>query len=152
MAGAHLAEEAAAMEPLDLTKHPPRSPRERLGGLVMLARTIDKLRATLPGGNPGAYYIPGFSSRLLTELRIEEPALRDAVARASNDDDVVQWVRRHSDPSRYDEINAGFENRRIRDRINDADFLPKYPFAKDLPPDMPLLEMLDRDDARLFSA
>jgi hypothetical protein len=142
---------AAAMEPLDLTKRPPRSPREHLGGLVMLARTIDKLRATLPGGNPGAYYIPGFSSRLLTALGVEESDLRDAVANAANDDDVVQWVRRHSDPSRYDEINASFESRRIRDRINDADFLPKYPFAKDLPLDLPLLDMLDRDDAAAFS-
>ena len=41
------------MTPLDLTKQPPRSPRAPLGhlDLVMAARTVDKIRATLPGGN-----------------------------------------------------------------------------------------------------
>ncbi len=33
----------------DLTKEPPRSPRERIGGYAMLCRTIDKCRAHLAG-------------------------------------------------------------------------------------------------------
>ena len=33
----------------DLTQHPPRSPRVRLGGLVILPRMIDKARATKAG-------------------------------------------------------------------------------------------------------
>ncbi len=54
------------MDALDLTTHPPRSPNLRLGGLLMLARTIDKLRASLPGGNLGVYYIRGFSATMLS--------------------------------------------------------------------------------------
>jgi hypothetical protein len=38
------------MDALDLTKAPPRAPRETLAGVVFLPRTIDKMRATLPGG------------------------------------------------------------------------------------------------------
>jgi hypothetical protein len=38
------------MDPLDLTVTPPRSPYQMLEGLYMLPRTIDKLRAKLPGG------------------------------------------------------------------------------------------------------
>ena len=55
------------MDALDLTKQPPRGPRELLPtlDLLMIARTVDKLRATLPGGNLGSYQIPGFSTRLL---------------------------------------------------------------------------------------
>ena len=58
------------MDALDLTRRPPRSPREPLSGLdlLMVARTVDKIRATLPGGNIGEYQITGFSSRLLLKL------------------------------------------------------------------------------------
>ena len=47
----------------DLTKRPPRSPRVRLGGFVVLARILDKGRAELAGtagefkyNNPGDYH------------------------------------------------------------------------------------------------
>jgi hypothetical protein len=36
---------------MDLTQRPPRSPRVRLGGYVILARMLDKGRATLAGKN-----------------------------------------------------------------------------------------------------
>ena len=39
----------------DLTQHPPRSPRVRLGGYVIFARCLDKCRATLAGKN-GEYH------------------------------------------------------------------------------------------------
>jgi hypothetical protein len=42
----------------------------------MLARTIDKLRATLPGGNIGAYSIPGFSARMLSAIGVSEDDAR----------------------------------------------------------------------------
>jgi hypothetical protein len=37
------------MIPLDLRKHRPRRPREMMLGFYFLPRTIDKLRAELPG-------------------------------------------------------------------------------------------------------
>ncbi|HEY1882314.1 MAG TPA: hypothetical protein VGG51_04665 [Candidatus Cybelea sp.] len=62
------------MNALNLTKQPPRSPRELLPGLslLMAARTVDKLRATLPGGTLGEYQITGFSSRLIEALGFPE--------------------------------------------------------------------------------
>lgn len=118
----------------------------------MLARTVDKLRASLPGGNLGVYYIRGFSATLLLELGIDEATLRDAVARAQSDDEVVGWVRGHSDPSRYDEINALLRSRRIADRIDDPEFVARYPITATLPREMPLLDMLDRDDRAMFAS
>ena len=42
----------------DLTKEYPRSPRETLGGYVILARCIDKCRAFLLGQNGEYNYYP----------------------------------------------------------------------------------------------
>jgi hypothetical protein len=139
------------MESLDLTKAPPRSPYVRLGGLLMLARTIDKLRATLPGGNLGAYKIAGFSERMLQALGIPEDDLRAVIALAKDDDEVLGWVRKHSGPVKYDEVNASLEATKVADRLDRPDMLKKYPVLETLPPEEPLLRMLDADDALSFA-
>ncbi|MGB8520930.1 MAG: DUF5069 domain-containing protein [Candidatus Tumulicola sp.] len=140
------------MESLDLSRRPPRGPRLPLAGLdlFMLARTVDKLRATLPGGSLGTYQIPGFSARLLERLGIAEDEMRDAVARADSDEAVAAWVRERTDPARYPEINAAMEQRTIGHRLGDPAFVAKYPIARSLPPDMPLLDFLSTDDADMF--
>lgn len=139
------------MEALDLTKAPPRSPYVKLGGLLMLARTIDKLRAMLPGGNTGAYNMSGFSEEMLEELGIPEDDLRSVVALAHTDDEVVAWVHKHSDASKYDAVNALLEQLTVGDRLDRPHMLAKYPIMKKLPPEMPLLKMLDEDDAAGFA-
>lgn len=141
------------MDALDLTAQPPRSPRERLGDLelLMMARTVDKLRATLPGGKLGSYRIFGFSSRMLEKLGISEDDLRNAVAAARSDADVAAWIRRHSDPSQYAAINAELEARTIRERLDDPEFAERYPIVRTLPPDMPRLDMLVADDEEMFA-
>jgi len=136
------------MHALDLTKNAPRGPHVKLGGLLMLARTIDKIRATLPGGNLGAYRIRGFSQQLLDKLRIQEDDLRAVVALASNDEEIVAWVRKHSDESTYDRINAEFEAQTVGQR--GAEYFERYPIAKTLPPETTLLRVLELDDALTF--
>lgn len=149
MDGGAGAEAVRCMEPLDLTKTPPRSPWVCLDGLYLLARTIDKLRATLPGGNLGVYQIAGFSQRLFETLGIEEEALREVVAQAAGDDEVVAWVRANADVSKYAEVNAMAE-RRIRDSANPQRFAQNYPCSHELPPDTPIFDVLDRDDREMF--
>lgn len=138
------------MTPMDLTKAPPRSPYVKLGGLYMLARTIDKMRAQLPAGNTGAYQISGFSSRMLKALGIEEDDMRAVVALSSSDDEVVAWVQKHSDASKYDEINATMERLTVGERLDRPDFVAKYPLVKTLPAETTLFRMLDLDDASSF--
>ena len=77
------------MEPLDLTKRAPRGPRERLDGVVLMPRTIDKLRATQPGANLAGYKVSGFSSRMLEMIGVREADLLEVVRTASSDDDVA---------------------------------------------------------------
>jgi hypothetical protein len=141
------------MNALDLTRRPPRSPRELLPGLelLMAARTVDKLRATLPGGNIGEYQITGFSSGLLNALGIAESSLRKAIAHAQSDEEIATWIREHSDPTRYADINAKLEGRTVGERLNDPEFLRRYPTAKDLPPQTSRLDHLIADDAEAFS-
>lgn len=140
------------MEPLDLTANPPRSPRERIGGMVMLARTIDKLRATLPGGSLGQYQISGFSSRMLEMLGISEEDLRDVVARARDEDEVVAWVLAHSDEASRESVDANLGSLRIADRLDREGFADRYPQVRELPPETSLFEMLEDDDRRMFSS
>lgn len=136
------------MQPLDLTKTPPRSPYVKLGGLLMLARTIDKMRALLPGGNTGAYQIAGFSKRMLDALGIPEDDMQGVVALAATDDEVLAWVQKHSDASKYGEINASLEKITVGDRLDRPEMVAKYPILTTLPPDTTLLRMLELDDAQ----
>ncbi|HEY6485879.1 MAG TPA: DUF5069 domain-containing protein [Candidatus Cybelea sp.] len=140
------------MNALDLTKQPPRSPRELLPGLslLMAARTVDKLRATLPGGSLGEYQITGFSSRLIEALGFPEGALREAIARADSDGDIADWIARHSDPSKYAEINAALERPTVGERLGDEAFLARYPAARRLAPDASRLDLLVADDDEAF--
>jgi hypothetical protein len=140
------------MEALDLTRQRPRSPQTLLDDLelLMMARTVDKIRATLPGGNLGVYWMTGFSERMLEALGIEEEALRQAVASASSDKDVAQWVRENSDPSRYEAINVAMQERKIADMLHDDAWVARYPIVKRLPPEMSLFDMLIEDDAEIF--
>jgi hypothetical protein len=140
------------MNSLDLTQRPPRSPRELLPGLdlFMAARTVDKIRATLPGGNIGEYQITGFSSSLLNALGIAEGVLRKVIAEAESDEEVARWIREHSDSARYPEVNAKLEGRTVGERLNDPEFLQRYPSARNLPPETSRLDHLAADDAEMF--
>ena len=118
--------------------------------MVLLARTIDKVRATLPGGNIGPYNISGFSSHLLEMLGITEEALREKVASAENEAEVVEWVHAHSNPAAYAAFNAEASAPTVGERLDRPAFVEKYPLAKTLPPETTLFEMLEYDDCDSF--
>src|ERR1700694_184889 len=140
------------MEPVDLRSRAPRSPREKLWGLYLLPRTIDKLRAALPGGDLGRYLVLGGQSKILAgRLGIDLHELLEVVGQAKDDDDVVAWVRRHSDPATYDAINEAFENRVQADvpPENRALFEGNYSAALRAKHQR-LFDLLEADDAELF--
>lgn len=141
------------MDALDFTKQPPRAPRALLPGLdlLIIARTVDKLRATLPGGNIGEYKIEGFSGRVLAELGLDENELRDAVAAAEDDAEIAAWIASRTDVSRYAQINAQIAQPTIGDRLDNAEIMARYPLYKTLPPETPLIDALALDDAAAFA-
>lgn len=138
------------MDALDLTQRPPRSPFVKLGGMLMLARTIDKLRAELPGGNLGEYHFAVMSEEMCDELEITHDDLLDVVADAKNDDQVVAWVLKNTDETRYDQINEQHLARKITD-ANRERLTKKYPVLAEHPELESILELLNLDDAKQFA-
>ena len=140
------------MEALDLSKAPPRGPRTPLASLdlIMAARTVDKVRASLPGGNLGAYQVPGFSTQMLEAIGIAEDALRDEVARASSDVEVASWIRERTTPEKIAAFNEKIQERRVKHRLDDEAWRKKYPHGANMPPETPLIDMLSKDDELAF--
>ncbi|HTX57400.1 MAG TPA: DUF5069 domain-containing protein [Candidatus Acidoferrales bacterium] len=140
------------MDALDLTKAPPRPPREPLAGLdlIMAARTVDKLRASLPGGNLGAYQLPGFSTQMLEAIGVGEDDLRSAVARASSDAEIAAWLRERVPAEKIAAFNAAIVQRCVKHRLEDEAWRKKYAHAVSLPPETPLIDMLSKDDELAF--
>lgn len=143
------------MEPLDLTVRPPRGPRERLAGCVFLARTIDKLRAELPGGKLGAYVVVGprsISAYVLHKLKIDVDELRGVVARAANDDEVAAWLGERVDPAAVAQINAKLDASRVDALPPDEwEFVANlHPLLRERPDLRTTYELLEADDAASF--
>ncbi|HVA29208.1 MAG TPA: DUF5069 domain-containing protein [Candidatus Baltobacteraceae bacterium] len=145
------------MKPLDLSAAPPRSCYEELDGLMLMPRTIDKLRAFLPGGNPGGYWIdgpiPGVSGYLLQRLGIEEAALREAVAAAENEDEVAAWLRERTDASQYPVINETLRRIKPKHAQDPAIFVKIYAETLALHPELDrIVDIIEADDRRMFAA
>jgi uncharacterized protein DUF5069 len=138
------------MEPLDFSKRPPRGPREQLDGLAMLPRTIDKFRASLPGGNLNGYRIEGISSRLLGWLGVGEDEMRQAVATASNDEDVARWLRERTDVSQYPAFTEQMAKRTVDDVADKERFRTLYPWAEQNGL-RAIFDIIEEDDRRTFS-
>lgn len=141
------------MEPLDLTKAPPRSPREELDGLPALPRTIDKMRAHLPGGNPGVYNIKGLSSTMFETIGITEDQFRDAVATAQSDQDVVDWLRTHAKTGEYSTWAGKANALKVADvkAQNPERFAERYPISNTRTDIEYMSDMLAVDDEDMFA-
>lgn len=139
------------MTPLDLTKAPPRAPRAELAGIIFLPRTIDKYRAALPGGDPGAYTLTGFSQRLLDELGIASDAFAATVASAADDAAVAAFVAERAAPEKIAAWNRFVSERQPRGG-NRAEALESYPWLHARPDLVLALDVLEEDDKQLFAA
>lgn len=84
------------MNGMDLTKQPPRSPRVRLGGYVILPRMLDKGRATLGGKNGEYNYACPLDQRFLEFTGIDAEALRQQLAAGKGDSEILEWIQANS--------------------------------------------------------
>lgn len=84
----------------DLTAHPPRSPRVRLGGFVHLPRLLDKTRA-FAAGKAGEYIFPcPLDLRFFGFVGIEPDAFLATVKTGAEDTAMLAWVMEHLAPQR----------------------------------------------------
>jgi hypothetical protein len=91
---------------------PLRSPREILGGYVILPRLIDKVRLHACGELPAEYFpqLLGpeltLDGRFLAFTGLHREALRAAILAAPDDAAVLTWVEHYATPHPNDEKRA----------------------------------------------
>lgn len=80
----------------DLTEHPPRSDRARLGGYVILPRMLDKGRATVAGTSGDYHYDCPVDQRFLEFAGIDAQALKEQLAAGAGDGQILEWIQANS--------------------------------------------------------
>jgi hypothetical protein len=81
---------------MNLTQRPPRSPRVRLGGYVILPRLLDKCRAEL-AGTPGEYhYACPLDQHFLRFTGTDAEALKAEAAKGLGDGELLAWITAHA--------------------------------------------------------
>jgi Domain of unknown function (DUF5069) len=142
------------MTPLDLRKRAPRGPRETLLGFYMLPRTIDKLRAELPGGDLGAYlnHDTGFSAYVVRRLGLDMNEFRNAIEDAANEASVIEWLSERIDAAAAPALNAKLETFVVERMRPDDQVLvrQRHPVMAERPELSKILDILEAEDARAF--
>ncbi len=78
----------------DLTKFPPRSPRVRLGGYVILPRMLDKGRATVAGKNGEYHYACPLDQGFLEFVGLDPEVLKKQLNKS--DSEVLEWINQNA--------------------------------------------------------
>ena len=76
----------------DLAQQPPRSPRVRLGGYVVLPRILDKGRATITGKQGEYKFGCPLDQRFLQFVGIKAPELKKQIATGKGDGEILEWI------------------------------------------------------------
>ena len=99
----------------DLTQRPPRSPRVRLGGYVILPRMLDKGRATIIGKSGEYHYACPMDQTFLEFAGVNPEALKKQLATGKGYGEILEWIQKHAKNKRSDsEIAAWSAHREQR--------------------------------------
>jgi uncharacterized protein DUF5069 len=86
----------------DLTQRPPRSPRVKLGGYVILPRMLDKGRAQL-GGKAGEYHFAcPMDQRFLSFTGLTAEDILNQLKQGKSDSEVLAWIREHAKQNEWE--------------------------------------------------
>jgi hypothetical protein len=108
----------------DLTKFPPRSPRVRLGGYVILPRMLDKGRATLAGKNGEYHYACPMDQRFLDFVGIDPEALKKELGKS--DGEILEWIEQNAKHKRSPveiAVWSEFAEKRVPLDVESRDYL-----------------------------
>ena len=139
----------------DLTRHPPRSPRVRLGGYVILPRILDKCRASLAKKNGDYSFNCPLDQYFLKFAGVNPVSLRRQVARGLGDGEILVWVQKNQKHRRSgQEIEAWseFMNRRAPASIDQRERMNAYQKSAQADRDdiTTWFDVLDLDDFASF--
>lgn len=76
----------------DLTQHPPRSLRVRIGGYAHLARLLDKARASIAGKAGEYHYNCPLDERFFAFTGINHEAMLAEIKSGKTDVQILEWV------------------------------------------------------------
>jgi hypothetical protein len=114
----------------DLTQRPPRSPRIKLGGYVLLPRILDKCRALVAGKNGEYRYgAQRMDRHFLSFTDIDEAALQAEVASGKSDSEMLAWVQTNAKVQREPWEIAQWSNYHLQ-RTPDSDAETLHDFAE----------------------
>ncbi len=111
----------------DLTQRPPRSPRCRLGGYVLLPRILDKGRASLAGKVGDYKYACPLDQHFFRFTGINPAALQAELATGKGDGEILEWIRANA-PKPHDpwEVQTWSEFHLHRPPDSDAETLEYF--------------------------
>ena len=111
----------------DLTKRPPRSPRIRLGGYVLLPRMLDKGRAEIAGQNGEYHYNCPLDQHFVNFVGIDPAALREQLAAGKGDGEILAWINETAQQKRTPwEIEQWSDYMQRRGPDSDAETLQNF--------------------------
>lgn len=134
----------------DLTKEAPRSPKAKVGGYVILGRTIDKCRALL-WGNIGEYHFDCPLDNMLFGWKgVKGDDFKAVVEGGATDDEIAKWVDSNGTPKSEDEKSQWCNDTLAANPYENPEKREWYEGAikstgQD-PKTTPLLDWLDKDD------
>src|SRR5689334_14661610 len=113
----------------DLTQRPPRSPRVRLGGYVILPRMLDKGRATIAGKNGEFHFNCPLDQHFVKFIGIEPEKLRKELEKGKGDGEILEWITENAALKRTPvEIAAwsAYQEQRVPTDLESRNFFNKY--------------------------
>ena len=140
----------------DLKKKPPRSPREVLGGYVILARCLDKCRAFLLGMNGEYnYWYCSLCAQLEEFTGVDHEIMKEFVATGATDAELADWYKAQSkikDPMEIIRWNNKMRDMRLSEMSNEGqEYLEKYiqETLPSFPPVYVWFDVYDIEEGRL---
>lgn len=138
----------------DLTKQAPRSPHLRLGGFVILARAIDKCRATI-ADKVGEYEFNCPLDNTLFKFKgIKGSDFKKFVATGASDDLIVEWIKKSGIVKTDAEVlvwSDAAEAENYKSNPSGKKWLEAENVRLGLSKDGTLFDYLDADDKASFS-
>jgi hypothetical protein len=138
----------------DLTQESPRSPRSRLAGYALMARMIDKGRASIDG-NVGEYHYGCPLDQMLFEFKgVKTDEVKKLLGSGATDEEVVTWFNSHGTAKTSEEVEAwstGVESYRPYDDPEKKEWFAGECAKLNLKPEKStLVDYLEADDVASF--
>ena len=140
----------------DLTKEAPRSPRVRVGGYVILGRTIDKCRALIAGDIGEYNFDCPLDNTLFGFKGVTGADFQAQVENGASDQQMAEWLDASGQPKTADEIKRWSDETEAANPYNDPErrdwFVQQTKPLQLDPATTTLFDWLEADDKASYAA